>query len=359
MEGFEKIYIDKKIEGHPVSKRIISNLSGEIIPVADIQKIKSNEGENEKILILTRHEGRLVKRCPGTKNHICCNYHVINQVLGCDIGCTYCILKGYINAPGTVINVNIEDTFEKIEKILSRPRKYIYRVGTGELADSFYLDDITRFAETFVEFFSTKRGVLFELKTKSDRTDSVLGLNHNGKTIVSWSLNAPSQAASEEGGAPDVFRRLDAARRASEAGYFIGFHFDPIIYFDNWEEEYRQVARAIFDYVDPKKILWISLGTLRYPPFLHNIIRERHPKSKIVCRESFPGDDNKMRYLKPLRVKIYREVARAILGESPGIFIYLCMERKDVWGKVFGAAPENNAQLDRMFHEMLKEKWLR
>jgi len=357
--SFNKIYIDEKVEAHPVSLRIIKKLGGKATPITDIKEIKSNGDEYEDTLILTRHEGRLVKRCPGTKNHICCNYHVINQVLGCDIGCTYCILRGYLNAPGTVINVNIEDTFDRVEKILSRPRKYIYRVGTGELADSFYLDDITRFAGTFVEFFSAKDGAIFELKTKSDRIDPVLGLDHKGKTVISWSLNAPSQAESEEGAAPDVYLRLDAARRASEAGYFIGFHFDPIIYFDNWEEEYQKVAGAIFDYVDPKKILWISLGTLRYPPSLEKIIRERHPKSKITCGESFPGGDNKMRYLKPLRIKMYKEVAGAIRDRAPGTFVYLCMERKDVWEKVFGAAPENNARLDRMFHEMLREKWLR
>jgi hypothetical protein len=42
-----------------------------------------------------------------------------------------------------------------------------------------------------------KNGVL-ELKTKSDNVDPILHLNHQGRTVVSWSLNPPKMIQEEE-----------------------------------------------------------------------------------------------------------------------------------------------------------------
>jgi hypothetical protein len=39
----------------------------------------------------------------------------------------------------------------------------------------------------------------------------------------------------------------------------------------------------------------------------------------------------------------------------PDLFIYLCMESKEVWEKVFGRAPENSFHLNQMFEERVKE----
>jgi len=39
---------------------------------------------------------------------------------------------------------------------------------------------------------------------------------------------------------------------------------------------------------------------------------------------------------------------------DPDLFIYLCMESKEVWEKVFGWAPENSYHLNQMFEKRLK-----
>ncbi|MBN1572246.1 MAG: DNA photolyase [Deltaproteobacteria bacterium] len=361
MYGFENIYVEEGARGFPLTERVLGRLGSEAVVVSDFRDIPK-AGEGKKSLVLALHKGRIVKNCPGTVNHICCGYHVINQVLGCDVDCTYCILNCYINAPGVVINVNLDDTISELDRVLDGKRKYIYRVGTGELTDSFYLEDLTGLAAGFVQYFADKKNVLFELKTKKTDIDGVLDLDHRGRTIISWSLNAGPVAGSEEAGAAPIMERLKAAGRAQRRGYYIGFHFDPIVHYDGWESGYDETARAIFDFVDPKKILWISLGTFRSPPHLFEIIRRRHPKSAIVTGESFPGDDGKLRYIKPLRVEMYRRLLKSLKRYGgDDLFVYLCMERRDVWEKVYGGAfeiPKNSGDLDRMFHENLKSKWI-
>jgi len=358
--GFENIYVEEGAREFPLTERILNRLGSEAVVVSDFRDIPVAE-EGKKSLVLAVHRGRVVKNCPGTAGHVCCGYHVINQVLGCDVDCTYCILNCYINAPGVVVNVNLGDTFVELNGVLDGKRKYIYRVGTGELTDSFYLDRLTGLAAGFVRYFADKKNVLFELKTKKTDIDGVLDLDHRGKTIISWSLNADPVAGSEEANAATIRERLEAAGRAQKQGYYIGFHFDPMVHHKGWEAGYDKTARAIFDFVDPKRILWISLGTFRSPPRLFEIIRRRHPKSRIVTGESFPGDDGKLRYIKPLRVEMYRSLLNSLKKYGgDDLFVYLCMERKDVWEKVYGNAsetPRNSGDLDRMFHENLKRKW--
>ena len=107
---------------------------------------------------------------------------------------------------------------------------------------------------------------------------------------------------------------------------------------------------AIFEQINPGSIVWISLGTLRYPPRLKPIIRSRFPRSKIVYEEFIPGQDGKMRYLKPVRTEMYSHVYSRIRTHDRNVFVYLCMEGTDVWQKVFGWTPKSSAGLARLFH---------
>jgi spore photoproduct lyase len=163
MNRIRRLYIQDDAREYPLAQDIAEKLG--IVPciVPDLGDVTSSGDDADETLILAAHRGRIVKRCPGTRRHICCNYHVVNQVLGCDLGCTYCILQDYLNAPGTIINLNIDDTFRELDRALARRRRYIYRVGTGELADSFHLDELTGFARRFVAYARERTGMLFEL----------------------------------------------------------------------------------------------------------------------------------------------------------------------------------------------------
>ncbi|OQY57486.1 MAG: hypothetical protein B6245_16810, partial [Desulfobacteraceae bacterium 4572_88] len=63
-------------------------------------------------------------------------------------------------------------------------------------------------------------------------------------------------------------------------------------------------------------VVWISLGTFRFMPSLKPIIQDRFPDSKIIYGEFIPGLDGKMRYFKPLRIRLYH-------GVRDGIFFHV------------------------------------
>ena len=359
----ERIYLDEKAEKDSVSKNILKALPN--VPVETIQdkralikhffSMDDSIGIGKRNLLITHFYGRPLKPCPGTSNHICCGYYVINAITNCPMDCSYCVLQGYLNNPFLTVYTNWDDLLQEIDTFLSKDRQSLFRLGTGELSDSLALESVFPFSQFLISFFAEGRNGILELKTKSANINSLLHLNHRGKTVVSWSLNPSKIIEEEEKRTAPLEKRIEAARKCQEKGYPSGFHFDPIIYYESWEKEYQETVLQLFKQVDPKRVVWVSLGGFRYPPKLKPIAEERFPKTRVFLGELFPGKDAKFRYLKEVRVEMYRKMVGWLKEISPDLFIYLCMESKEVWEKVFNWTPENSRHLNQMFEERVKE----
>ena len=280
---------------------------------------------------------------------------MINAVTNCPMDCSYCVLQGYLNNPFLTLYTNWDDLLEETDDFLSRDQHSLLRLGTGELSDSLALESIFPFSQFLVSFFAETRNGILELKTKSANVDPLLDLNHRGKTVVSWSLTPPKMIGREERRTALLEERISAAGKCQEEGYPLGFHFDPILNHEGWEKEYQETIHRLFKQVDPKRVVWISLGAFRYPPDLKAIAEERFPKTEVFLGELFPGRDAKFRYLRDIRTEMYQKIVGWLKEVDPNLFIYLCMESKEVWEKVFGWTPENSRHLNQMFEERVKE----
>ena len=354
-----RIFVERSVQDLPFTRELLSRLSSAPVQMVDDAQEAVNDlmdfpepmTEGKRSLLVARQRGPFIKRCPGTKNYICCGYRIINAAANCNLDCTYCILQSYLTIPPVVVYANTEDLIAQLDRCLSSGQDHFYRLGTGELTDSLSLDPLFHHARLLVPYFANKTNTILELKTKTTNVEDLIALEHGRRTVVSWSLNTEPIARSEERDAPPIKARLQAAGRCYEAGYRIGFHFDPLIEYPGWEEDYSQVVEGIFQYVGPEAIAWISLGALRYRPDLDEIIRQRHPESEIVLGELFPGEDGKLRYFKPIRVEMFRKLHRQIKEHDPGVFVYLCMESDQVWRQALGWSPGNMATLSRLLDE--------
>jgi spore photoproduct lyase len=212
------------------------------------------------------------------------------------------------------------------------------------------LDPYIGFTREVVPFFAEHRNVLLELKTKSNCVDDLLTLDPKGRVVVSWSMNPQSVIDADEHGTASLQERLQAARLCQDAGYRLGFHFDPMIEYPDWEKDYQEMVERLFATVDWRRISWLSMGVLRNTPGLKRAMRERLPQTHLVAGEQVPNPDGKLRYFQPLRIEMYRKMLRWIRRSAPTVKVYLCMESKHVWEQVFGYAPgcekELGAQLD-------------
>jgi spore photoproduct lyase len=279
-----------------------------------------------------KQKGRWLKRCPGTKKHLCCNYYVINNAMGCPFNCTYCYLHAYVNS-GREITIynNYDALLAELEDFFQKHAGEHLRIGTGEFSDSLALDKHTGLSKQLIELFAGQNDHLLELKTKSVAVDHLLNLDHRGQTVFAWSVNPEGLVRSEELGTEALSTRMGAAKKCATVGYPVAFHFDPIIYYAGWEEEYKEVVDLIFTSIPADKIAWISLGALRYPLALKDIIEEKFPHSRITLGDLDVGPDKKLRYFEPIRIEIFSKMQNFIRSHSKDVYVYLCMESEAVW----------------------------
>ncbi|MGD2245876.1 MAG: radical SAM protein [Candidatus Aminicenantes bacterium] len=351
----KKIFVEKKSLGFPQTGTVIKNADG--IPVEVINSVstvledvafaKDPVSTGKEHLLLTLQKGDFIKPCPCTPGYIGCNYFIINLDLNCPLDCTYCILQHYLTNPFLTVHVNKQDMWTQFDKFFERFKKRSFRIGTGELGDSLALDHLTENSKDLITYFRTKTNVLFELKTKTVNVKNVLAVDPAENIILSWSLNSERMAFLEEKGAPTVHQRLEAAREVCERGYRVGFHFDPILFYPGWEEGYAAVIDSLRTAIDPSRIAWISLGSLRFSPPLKPIIQKRFPNSRIIYEEMIRGIDGKFRYFRPLRLELYRKIVKFIKkGGGNKIPLYFCMENQDIWEKALGIKPRGKEDVE-------------
>jgi len=251
--------------------------------------------------------------------------------------------------------VNIGNIPREIDRLVRSQPGRLFRMGTGELTDSLALDRLTRLNENLIRHVLGKKMIL-EIKTKTAGIDHLPDIPKSN-VLVSWSMNPDAFIRTEEHKAASFDARLKAAQRALKKGYRLGFHFDPLLMLPGWKKQYAELLEKMTSTLPEKEVMWISLGSLRYPSSLKKIIEERFPKTRITTAEFVKGLDGKMRYFRPERVRLYQHIVAGIRKRWKDVFIYFCMENRPVWQDVMGYAPGGNDHLDHLFHESIRRRF--
>lgn len=361
----KKIYVDAGIQNDDFTRRLLNNLKKygaynetEIETVNDTPAVIEHYSRNslsiqetKDILMVLPNRARFVKACPGSDGVVCCHYFIINLGSNCPYDCRYCYLQSFLNQPLLTVFSNVKDLLAEVkEKVQSKPAMH-WRIGTGEYTDSLALDHLTGYSTDLVPFFAELPNATLELKTKSVEIDNLLNMNPAGNTIVSWSLNPQRIIDEVEHKTSTLEDRLNAAVQVAEYGYWLAFHFDPLIWYENWEQEYQQVIDLVFNKVPAGKIRYISLGTFRFSPGLKEAARRAEPGETITRAEMFPGEDGKFRYMAHHRAQMYTGLKQMIQKKDHNQFVYLCMETQEMWQRVEGFNPRGPKQLDNGFEK--------
>ncbi|MCL2219141.1 MAG: hypothetical protein FWC23_04220 [Chitinispirillia bacterium] len=282
------------------------------------------------------HKGEFWKPCPGTSDdYLCCGYQILTPMTGCGMYCCYCVLQVYFDNQYQTVFENLCDLEAEVRrKMESCPdfQKHVVRIGTGEFGDSLFLENKLGLSKKIADILDRYDNVLVEFKTKSVNVSTLDQIKNPRKAVIGFSMNTERMVNQLERGTAPVIERLKAARRCADMGFSVAFHFDPIVWYDGWEGEYRSAVSMIYDFIDdPRKIAWCSMGGFRCMPSLKSALRGAGMDLPLFAGEMITGADGKLRYPRTLRVDFYRVMDDQFKRHHNNAPLYLCMESREVW----------------------------
>lgn len=288
----------------------------------------------KRTLVFGEHKSAV--RRSEEEGNACPNYWHFSPCGFCFYGCTYCYLagtRGVWYSPTVKVYVNLPEILREIDRVanrLARPTAFYL----GKLQDGLALDPLTAYSTVLVPFFAGHEHARQVILTKSADVDHLLGLNHGGHTILSWSLLPPEIAPRFEENVPSADERLDAMKRCAEAGYPVRAVLMPLIPVAGWESVYPGFVARLLSEVPIRRL---TLGGICSYRGARNLMERKLGRKNVISANFEAGRgcrDGRLRYPPGLRVSMYSCVVEAARRVNPDIELALCLEEQPVWQAV-------------------------
>lgn len=331
----KNIFIEKSVLNDPYTKSITSHfehISPTVIDKIDdvFQKVKKPylHKRTDLNIFIGKKYGQRVKKAPpayGMPNEP--HYYFIHSY-NCIYECQYCYLQGYFHSPDLVFFVNHDEIILEMSNTLKK-HKGTQRVWfhAGEFSDSLALSHITNEFQPYFEFFKQHKNAYLELRSKSCHIKSLKKLKPLPNTVVSFSLSPRKIARDFEKKVPPTSLRIKVMKELYEIGYPLAVHLDPIIYNEAVVENYKELIDDLASSVPLEKIQYYSLGVVRFTKNVFYQFQKNYPESSLVDSEWVQSIDGKVKYSRPVRSWILKEIKNLLIQEGvESDKIYLSME---------------------------------
>ena len=306
---------------------------------------KSSYGDVRKISFEKNGSDSLsLGACPvASPNTRCCNLLTLDSVESCGFDCSYCSIQSFYNQNKVTFDVNFA---QKLKNLKLDPSQ-TYHIGTGQSSDSLMWGNKEGILDALFDFARCNPNVILEFKTKSNNINYFLENEVPVNIICSWSLNTPVIIENEEHLTAKLDQRIDAARKLANKGVLVGFHFHPIVQYENYLNEYKKVYDTLLNTFDSNEVVFISLGTLTFIKPVIQKLRSRDFKSKIL-QMPFEDANGKASYPIEIKKEMFKSAYDSFKAWHKDVYFYLCMEDHSLWKEVFGYEYISNNQMEDM-----------
>lgn len=249
-------YIDPKVQKYPAGKKVIEYLKRLNVPIVNSKKVVINCETPQKnyamakktVLFTTNGQKKLVSCRPSAD-------YQFSLSSSCPANCEYCYLQTTQGEkPFMKIFLNMDEILEVIQSYIDNNMPQITSFECASITDPVALEHLSGNLKRCIEYFGESSNGRLRLVTKFDDVEDLLKLKHNKHTKFRFTLNSRYVINNFEHNTSSYNERIEAVKKIACAGYPIGFIIAPIMIYDNWKEEYKELFEtlkiALQDYKD-------------------------------------------------------------------------------------------------------------
>lgn len=331
MAMFKKVFVEKEFKNHSRVQSILGQIKySELIHIESIENVWGRvkkpylQKRTTLNLFLGAKKGQLVKEAPPAYGLGIDKHFYFIHAYNCIYECEYCYLQGHFNTPDLVFFINHEEILNKMDSV-SREHPGCW-FHAGEFSDSLALSHITGELPLYFDFFKNHPKEKLEIRTKSVNIKELLTLPPLPNVYISFSLSSEYSAKNFDLKCPTTKHRLNAIKKLVEAGFMIGIHFDPIIYVNDFEKDYKELIDKLATVLPDNQLAYISIGVVRFTADVYHQTIHNYPESEISHTIFSKSEDGMVRYNRPMRKWVLNTVREMLLPYYQNEKIYECME---------------------------------
>ena len=255
---------------------------------------------------------------------------------GCAMACAYCYVprrKGFANPVTTF--VNIEAILGYLERHALRqgrkpepnqvdPELWVYDVGENSdcSVDALISDNV----RDLVALFRRLPNAMASLATKFVNRD-LLDYDPQGRTRVRFTLLPERIARIVDVRTSPVAERIAAINDFVDAGYEVHLNFSPVIVYDGWRDDYRELFRQTGEALSDRARAQLAAEVifLTHNEALHEVNLGWHPRAEELLwipelqeRKRSEGGRINVRYRTGAKGKMVRVFREMLAEELPG-----------------------------------------
>ncbi|NLG87886.1 MAG: spore photoproduct lyase [Clostridiaceae bacterium] len=239
---------------------------------------KQQYARSKTILAVTRNRQKELQSCKPSADY------QFALVSNCPGSCEYCYLQtNQSYKPYLKVYVNLEEIWETISVHISKTQKPVVTFEASSNGDPLAVEHITGSVGATIEYFGLLDKGRLRVATKFNNVNQIVNKRHEGHTRIRISMNTDYVINQFEHGTDPVQERLDAAEKLIKAKYTVGFIIAPIMIYENWKEEYKNMFKNIYEKL--KNIipddLTFELIQHRYTEPARQRILARFPNTKL------------------------------------------------------------------------------
>jgi spore photoproduct lyase len=214
-------------------------------------------------------------------------HYQLPLVTGCPGHCHYCYLSTNLGKnPYIRIYVNLDEIFAKAEKYINERVPEITIFEGSATSDPIPVEKWTGSLASAITFFANKKLARFRFVTKFTEIDSLLDIEHKGKTEFRFSLNSKYSINKFEPSTPVLDERIKAAAKVYKARYPLGFLIAPIFIYEGWKNDYENLFINLKENLcSSGEKIYFELITHRFTKRAKEIIEKVYPDTKLPMNE--------------------------------------------------------------------------